>query len=89
MFSSDNVLSVNAKIFAMLARGALVVKLPRARAEALVAAGKGRPFDPGHGRLMKEWVAVSPGASPWLPLAREAHAFVSAAPPARGTRKRT
>jgi hypothetical protein len=89
MFSSDNVLSVGGKIFAMLARGALVVKLPRARAEALVAGGKGKPFDPGHGRLMKEWVAVPPGASPWLPLAREAHAFVSSAPAPRGARKRS
>jgi hypothetical protein len=89
MFSSDNVLSVRGKIFAMLVRGALVVKLPRARAEALVASGKGQPFDPGHGRLMKEWVAVPSGASPWVPLAREAHAFVSAAPAARGGRKRS
>jgi hypothetical protein len=89
MFSSDNVLSVGGKIFAMLARGDLVVKLPRPRAESLVAARKGRPFDPGHGRLMREWVSVAPGGSPWLPLAREAHAFVSAAPAARRPRGRS
>jgi hypothetical protein len=69
-------LKVNGKIFAMSVRGDLVVKLPRARVDALVAAGTGAPFDPGHGRVMKEWVVIRPGATPWLPLAREAHRFV-------------
>jgi hypothetical protein len=85
-------LKVNGKIFAMSVRGDLVVKLPRARVDALVAAGTGVHFDPGHGRLMKEWIVVSPGATPWLPLAREAHQFVGGVParpsaptrPARG-----
>jgi hypothetical protein len=51
----------------MLSKGRLVVKLPRQRIDALVATGAGERFDPGHGRLMKEW----------LPLAREALAFVA------------
>jgi hypothetical protein len=33
------------------------VKLPRERVDELVEAGAGHRFDPGHGRLMKEWVA--------------------------------
>jgi len=50
MFSSSNVLSVNGKIFAMLVRGKLVVKLPKQRVDELVAARVGTYFDPGHGR---------------------------------------
>jgi hypothetical protein len=71
------VLSVNGKIFAMLGRGSsLVVKLPKARVDELVNLGKGKHFDPSHGRLMKEWVAVEVGAAPWVELAEEAHRFV-------------
>ncbi len=47
------------KVFAMIVEGSLVVKLPRDHAEAVVAAGHATPFDPGHGRLMREWIAVS------------------------------
>ncbi|MCA1668052.1 MAG: MmcQ/YjbR family DNA-binding protein [Thermomicrobia bacterium] len=67
------------KIFAMLSPdGAFVVKLPRQRVDALIASGDGKRFDPGHGRLMKEWLTVEPtSAEEWLPLAREALAFVA------------
>ena len=76
MFSSENAFSVNGKIFAMLTRGTFVVKLPRERVDDLVDAGKGKRFDPGHGRLMKEWIAVEAGALPWVALAKEAHSYV-------------
>jgi hypothetical protein len=76
MFSSSNVLSVNGKIFAMLVRGKLVVKLPRQRVDELVAARVGTYFDPGHGRLMKQWISISPGRAPWVALARAAYVFV-------------
>jgi len=33
-------------------------------------------FDPGHGRLMKEWVVVAHGKVDWVELAREACDFV-------------
>jgi hypothetical protein len=75
LFASDG-LKVHGKIFAMLVRGSLVVKLPRARVDALIASESGERFDPGHGRLMKEWVVIAPGAGDWLALAREARAFV-------------
>ena len=48
------------KFFALVSRGELVVKLPRERVDELVEAGAGHRFDPGHGRLMKEWVALTP-----------------------------
>lgn len=91
MFGSPG-LKVGGKVFAIEVKGRLVVKLPRARVEALVAEGAGEPFDPGHGRLMKEWVAVPPSAADWLSLAREAHDFVCAqggraAPIERGGRE--
>ena len=79
LFGSNHVLSVKGKIFAMVVKGALVAKLPKPRVDELVGAGAGVNFDPGHGRLMKEWVAVPEGESDWLALAREAHRFVSGA----------
>lgn len=78
MFSSKSVLNVNGKIFAMFVRGQFVAKLPKARVAELVSTGAGVFFDPGHGRLMKEWVAIADASAPWVALAREAHAFVKA-----------
>ena len=76
----SNGLKVNGKLFAMLVRGSLVVKLPKARVDALVGEGLGTPFDPGHGRRMKEWVTVAAGAAEWVDLAREACRFVRGGP---------
>src|SRR3954469_23362054 len=78
MFSSNSVLNVNGKIFAMFVKGSFVAKLPKGRVAALVSTGAGEYFDPGHGRLMKEWVTVADTTAPWVALAREAHAFVKA-----------
>ena len=72
-------LKVHNKIFAMLSRGKLVVKLPKARVDELVISGEGERFDPRRdGRVMKEWVCVEPTfAGGWLELAREAMEFVA------------
>ena len=76
-------LKTSGKIFAMLVKGRLVVKLDRHRVDALVASGEGERFDPGHGRLMKEWLAVeSASDDAWLALATEAEAFVAGRRPA-------
>lgn len=69
-------LKVNGKIFAMTTRGKFVTKLPKARVDAIVASGLGENFDPGHGRLMKEWVAIESNSEDWIALAREARDFV-------------
>ena len=61
----------------MVSKGRLVLKLPRGRVASLVEAGTGQYFDPGHGRLMKEWVALVGPKVPWRDLAREAHDFVA------------
>lgn len=72
-------LRVHNKIFAMLTRGRLVVKLPKQRVDTLVASGDGERFDPRHdGRLMKEWLSLAPTSEQaWLPLAKEAREFVA------------
>lgn len=72
-------LKVEGRMFASLSkRGEFIVKLPRSRVDALVASGHGVRFDPGHGRLMKEWLAVWPGSSlDWERLADEALKFTS------------
>jgi hypothetical protein len=71
-------LKINNKVFAMISsKGEFVVKLPRERVDALVASGDGTRFDPGHGRLMKEWLTVSPKSKlAWVALATEAMRFV-------------
>ena len=72
-------LKIHNKIFAMLVRGWLVVKLPKARVDALVASGDGERYDPRQdGRLMKEWLTLEPSSEEeWLSLAREAMEFVA------------
>lgn len=69
-------LKVKGKIFAMLVRGQMVVKLPRHRVDEMVEGGKGERFDPGHGRLMKEWVVILTDKKSWVDIAKEAYRFV-------------
>jgi TfoX/Sxy family transcriptional regulator of competence genes len=74
----SSALQLDGKIFAMLSKGRLVVKLPRQRVDALVSEGFGQRFDPGHGRLMKKWFALERSADEdWLSLAREAIDFIA------------
>jgi len=78
MFGAEG-LKIVGKVFAMEVKGHLVIKLPAARANQLVAAGDARLFDPGHGRLMKEWVEIESGSKAnWLSLAEESFSFVKA-----------
>lgn len=70
-------LKTGGKIFAMMSsKQHFVVKLPKDRVAALVAARKGTYFDPGHGRLMKEWLEMKGHERLWLGLAKEARDFV-------------
>ena len=69
-------LKINGKIFAMVVRGQLVVKFPKQKVDAIVSAGNGKRFDPGHGRLMKEWVVVESRRADWVAFAKEAYQFV-------------
>lgn len=77
-FGSES-LRIGGKIFALLSsKKEFVVKLPRARVETLTRSGIGHPFDPGKGRVMKEWLALAPNSTQdWTALAREAKTFVA------------
>ena len=77
----SSALKLGGKIFAMLtSRGQFVVKLSRERVEELVGLREGECFDPGHGRLMKEWLVVPGSSTRWLELAKEAHANAAGRP---------
>ena len=64
------------RIVAIMSGGCLVVKLPRARVDELVAAGHGTRFDGHRGRPMKEWFVLA-ATSPvsWSALTGEALAY--------------
>jgi len=72
----SNGLKFKGKIFAMLSRDQLVVKLPEQRVTTLVASGDGQRMISGGAREMKEWLVVNPQSEQdWLRLAREAFEF--------------
>ena len=74
----SSALKYRGKIFAMLVRGNLVVKLSKARVAELVAAGEGRHFDANKGTPMKEWLSLSETSRlDWERLSGEAFGFVS------------
>jgi hypothetical protein len=67
------------KIFAMLVRGQLVVKIPADRVIALIDAGHGSAFDANKGTAMREWLRLdAESALPWFPLVHEALDFARA-----------
>lgn len=77
MFGSEG-LKINGKVFAMNVKGQLVVKLAANRAAQLVADEQANIFDPGHGRPMKQWIAIPAAAElDWCVLAEEAMALVA------------
>ena len=79
-FGANAGLRVDGHIFAMLVRGQLVVKLPRVRVDQLADRAIGNRFEPGTGRVMKEWASISPDAGgDWGALVAEAYEFVGAA----------
>lgn len=53
-----------------------VLKLPNARVEQLVVENCGERFEPGPGRVMKEWLVVTSSGIDWIELAHEAYRFV-------------
>jgi hypothetical protein len=77
-FGSTGQLKADGKIFCMLVKDRLVLKLPRERIDDLVESGDGARFDAGKGKPMREWFALYPSSKRhWHALAREAMAFVS------------
>jgi hypothetical protein len=75
-FGRNPGLRTGRRIFAMLVRADLVVKLPAERCEALVSAGAARTLEVGR-RSMREWVCFTePDEARWPALATEARTFV-------------
>jgi hypothetical protein len=67
------------KVFAMLVRDELVVKLTEGRCAALAADGGAAPFRIGN-RSLREWVVIGPGREfEWDALADEALAYARGA----------
>jgi hypothetical protein len=74
-----NALRYNGRIFAMLVRGRLVLKLPAYRVTGLVESGDGLPFDANKGTPMREWLSLdADSGQDWQALAEEAIAFAQA-----------
>ena len=76
MFGSEG-LRVRGKVFAFVASGGeLLIKVPEARADELVAAGTAERMVMRE-RTMREWVVVDPNAPErWAPLIGEAFAYL-------------
>jgi hypothetical protein len=76
MFGSEG-LRVRGKVFAFVGyKGALVVKVPAARADEIEAAGDGERMRM-RGRTMREWVVVPVDrADRWAPLTADAFAYL-------------
>ncbi len=76
-FGSTTGLRVAGRIFAMLMKSELVVKLPKARVDELVASGTGTRLETGQGRAMKEWVSLPlVECADWRGLTDDALTFV-------------
>lgn len=77
MFASIGLAAPNGKVFAMLCRGELVVKIPAPRVDELEADGIGARFHSGPNRPMREWATVAaPDPAIWTALVDEAYEFV-------------
>lgn len=80
-FGSTTGLRVGGRIFAMLMKSQLVVKLPKARVDELVASDKGTRLGSGRGRPLKEWVTVPVvHCADWQGLTDDALVFVDGRP---------
>ncbi|MHA2366257.1 MAG: hypothetical protein ACXAC7_20040 [Candidatus Hodarchaeales archaeon] len=69
-------LKTKRKMFVMLNKGNFVVKLPKNRVSELISSGEGQPYDPGNGRIMKEWVIIPTDfRDKWIDFASDARKF--------------
>lgn len=83
-------LMINGKVFAMLVRGGIGVKLPAERVTEEVDAGCGERLATRPDRPMREWLAApfrAGAEEAWRELADEARTFVGSLPPDRPRRR--
>ena len=70
-------LKIKKKMFAFPTKdGNIIVKLPKERVTELLGSGEGLPYDPGSGKIMKEWVIIpSKYSDKWFDFVEEAMKF--------------
>ena len=51
-------LKIKKKMFVFLTKDNITVKLPKERVTELLESCEGLPYDPGNGKIMKEWVTI-------------------------------
>jgi hypothetical protein len=69
-------LKTRKKMFAMFNKGNYVVKLPKEEVEELINSGEGQPYDPGNGRIMREWIIIpNKHSDKWMEYALAAKKF--------------
>ena len=66
-------LKIRKKMFAFFNKESFIVKLPKERVTQLLESGVGMPYDPGNGKIMKEWVIIpEKEVNNWISYATEA-----------------
>ncbi len=66
-------LKVGKKMFAMFSKGGLLLKMPPQQVESLISAGQGLPYDPGTGKVMKNYVLIPIAKQrSWIKLCQQA-----------------
>ena len=69
-------LKIKRKMFAFPNEENIVVKLPKERVTELLNSGEGLPYDPGNGKIMKEWVIIPLKSSDkWTDYVKEGMKF--------------
>ena len=69
-------LKIRKKMFVMLNKGRLIVKLPKERVTQLLNSREGQPYDPGNGKIMKEWIIIPVEfCNKWIEIAAEGKEF--------------
>ena len=69
-------LKIKRKMFVILNQNDITVKLPKNRVAELLASGEGLPYDPGNGKIMKEWVTIPLKTSKkWMAFVKEGMKF--------------
>ena len=69
-------LKIRKKMFAFFGEETFVVKLQKERGAELLQSVDGQPYDPGNGKIMKEWVIIPEEHSErWMDYTLEAKQF--------------
>jgi hypothetical protein len=88
----NDALKVDAKLYAFVAKGRLVVKVPIASAAKLTESGRAAAYEPSPGRRMKEWIALDPprsrGDRTWARLMADARRYVASLPATTRSRRK-